>query len=410
MRITCPKCEFKGLIDSAPLAQETPVACVRCGTTFEAVLVEGEIQTKLLPEDNYETFFAPQSGSDLDAQPPDSEAEVEAEAVAEASEAYIDADDVLTLPQTPEVSYQSGEPELALEDVLLVSSADAEPATQEDAPDSEIEGATEEGAAAATSEAYDLESFDEALPEKTIEAANEPSFNFSHVHEESAADYDRQHMGTRLMRISPLWLLICGVAFVSVIILSNKFAKPAEQEQRVATNFAASSNKATNQTLSQPATPVAANPAASSVQDSSQMAAPAPVELKKDEKAVEEKAEKKTQEESKGSAVPAVAPEAETKSSAPVYQAQSSGDNAGGFTIQLGSYNVIEQANERVARLQAAGFDARVASVELPKRGTWYRVQAGRFGNREEAARYGNEMKSRGAADNFIIAETQGGK
>jgi cell division protein FtsN len=100
----------------------------------------------------------------------------------------------------------------------------------------------------------------------------------------------------------------------------------------------------------------------------------------------------------------------ETKNSAPAPVPQSQSTEAGGYTIQIGSYNVIEQANERVARLQATGFDARVVAVELPKRGTWYRVQAGRFGNREEAARYGNELKSRGAADNFIIAETQGGK
>jgi cell division protein FtsN len=82
----------------------------------------------------------------------------------------------------------------------------------------------------------------------------------------------------------------------------------------------------------------------------------------------------------------------------------------GSLTVQVGSYNVIEQANERVARLQAAGFSARVATIELPKRGTWYRVQAGRFSNREEAARYGNELKSKGAADSFIIADAAGGK
>jgi cell division protein FtsN len=395
MRITCPKCEFKGLIDSAPLAFETHVACVRCGTTFEAMLVEGEIKTNLLPDD-YEKFLAPLSAS-----------EVNTEALPLPS-AATDAEDVLALPHTPEVSYQAGEPESALEDVLLVSPAYAEPAEPENVPVCQIEEtpATEP----ATAEAMcSPQSADESHSQMAVETADEPSFNFS-AQGEAAADYDKHGMGTRLMHISPLWLVICGMTFVAVIVLSNQFAKPAEQNESVASNFTSPSNKATNQTLSQPPAPASTNPAATSVQDSSQMGAPETVELKKEAEAVEAKAETKTQEELKPTASASVAPEAETKQSAPVPVPQAQNAEGGGYTIQIGSYNVIEQANERVARLQATGFDARVVAVELPKRGTWYRVQAGRFSNREEAARYGSELKSRGAADSFIIAEAQGGK
>jgi cell division protein FtsN len=397
MRITCPKCEFKGLIDSAPLAFETHVACVRCGTTFEAMLVEGEIRTSLLPDD-YEKFLAPPAAPDADAEamPPIS------------SPPEPDTEDVLALPQTPEVDQQVDEPaDVALEDVLLVTSAEAEPSAQENVLVSQDEGATEE--LAVLTEACSLPLQDESQPDKVAEAVNEPSFNFS-THEEAKADYDRHGMGMRLMRISPLWLVICGMTFIAVIILSNQFAKPAQQEQSVASNFASPSNKATNQTLTQPPQPVSTSPAATSVQDSSQTGAPAPVELKKEAEAIEEKAETKTTEEPKAPASESAPSEAETKRSAPAAVPQSQSMDAGGFTIQIGSYNVIEQANERVARLQATGFDARVVTVELPKRGTWYRVQAGRFSNKEEAARYGNEMKSRGAADSFIIAEAQGGK
>jgi cell division protein FtsN len=395
MRITCPQCQFKGLIDSAPLAVETQVACVRCGTTFEAVLVEGEIQTNLLP-DNYESFLAPEVV-------PEADVEV-APAASDAVSASSDAEDVLALPQSPEVS----EPALALDDVLLVSVADVEPAVQENLPANQGENAAAE--LAVVTETCSAQSLNEWQAAEIEADAGEPSFNFGHARAEAAADSDGHAMGMRLMRISPLWLLICGVTFISVIILSNQFAKPAEPEQRVAANFTSPSNKATNQTLAQPDAPASMNPAATSVQDSSQTAAAAPVELKEETKAVAEKAAPKAVEEPKPVAAPSVAPEAEAKNAAPVAVPQAQHMKAGGFTIQIGSYNVIEQANERVARLQAAGFDARVVAVELPKRGTWYRVQAGRFSSRDDAARYGADLKSKGAADNFIIADAQDGK
>src|SRR2546421_2024533 len=50
MRVTCPKCQCKGLIDTAPLLSEARVTCVRCGTAFDALLVDGEVQTAPVPE------------------------------------------------------------------------------------------------------------------------------------------------------------------------------------------------------------------------------------------------------------------------------------------------------------------------------------------------------------------------
>jgi cell division septation protein DedD len=399
MRITCPKCEFKGLIDSAPLAFETPVACVRCGTTFEAVLVEGEIQTSLLPDD-YENFLAPPTANHADAPAIDSEFDA-------AEDSASDAEDVLALPQPSEAGYEMAEPAFALEDVLLVSPVDDEPVAQENVLASQTVDTAEESAV--VTQAGSVQPLDLSPSTEVEETASEPSFDFGHAHvETAAADYDRHSTGMRLMRISPLWLVICGMTFIAVIVLSNQFAKPAEQEQRVAANLTQPSNKATNQPLAQPSAPASTNPTATSVQDASQTAAPAPVVLEKEAKATEEKAETKPQGESKPVAASSVVPEVETKKSTPAPQAQNGSDGA--FTIQLGSYNVIEQANERVARLQSAGFDARVVAVELPKRGTWYRVQAGRFSSREEATRYGNEMKGKGATDNFIVADAQGGK
>jgi hypothetical protein len=75
----------------------------------------------------------------------------------------------------------------------------------------------------------------------------------------------------------------------------------------------------------------------------------------------------------------------------------------GQFTIQVGSHNDQSKANEQANRLRVAGFDSRVVSVELPKRGRWYRVQSGGFSNRAEANRYGAQVLSKGIVETFVV-------
>lgn len=401
MRITCPKCQFKGLIDTAPLAFETQVACVRCGTTFDALLIEGEIQTILLPNEE-EIPSAQETAPEAAAQV--MQHGLDAEQVVQHG---LEAEDVLALPQTPEQSDQSWERTPLFEDVLVVSPADTWTVEQENALAHQFEERAEEPAAVV--EDFANQPLDESQFPEMGGSGDETSFNFGQTLEVPPASSEKHNTGMRFMRISPLWLLVCGMTFISVIVLSNQFAKPAEQEQRVAASYAAPGNKATNQALAEPPVPVSTNPAAAS-HDVSQVAAPAPVELKNEKEASAEKVETEDEDEPEAARAPQVAAVVETKSERVVPASQSEGEKAGGLTIQIGSYNVIEQANERLAGLRAAGFDARVVAVELPKRGTWYRVHAGRFNNREEAARYGNELKAKGAADNFIVTDAQGGK
>jgi DedD protein len=80
---------------------------------------------------------------------------------------------------------------------------------------------------------------------------------------------------------------------------------------------------------------------------------------------------------------------------------------AGKVTIQIGSYNEAAQAEERVANLKSAGYEARSVAVEIPKRGTWYRVQSGRFVNRDEAEQYGRQLRERGVVSSFITTDVQ---
>lgn len=76
----------------------------------------------------------------------------------------------------------------------------------------------------------------------------------------------------------------------------------------------------------------------------------------------------------------------------------------GQFTIQVGSHNNEGQANEQAEKLRAAGFEPRIVSVDIPKRGRWYRVQSGSFSNRAEANRYGSQIMAKGAAGTFVVS------
>ena len=103
----------------------------------------------------------------------------------------------------------------------------------------------------------------------------------------------------------------------------------------------------------------------------------------------------------------AVTPPAPTEVPLAVASAQPAPQSAGNFTVQVGSYGENEQANEQCARLNAAGIEARMVKVELPKRGTWYRVQAGRFASRDEAQRFGAQLQTDKTVQQFIVTEVE---
>lgn len=83
------------------------------------------------------------------------------------------------------------------------------------------------------------------------------------------------------------------------------------------------------------------------------------------------------------------------------------GQSEGSLTVQVGAYNDLSQANERAAKLKAAGIEARVVKAQIPQKGTWYRVQVGRFTSQAEADRYRNELRAKGAAKESIVTGYQ---
>lgn len=83
------------------------------------------------------------------------------------------------------------------------------------------------------------------------------------------------------------------------------------------------------------------------------------------------------------------------------------GSNEGSLTVQFASYKSAGEAQSTAARLKAAGVDARVVKADVPGKGTWYRVQGGRFTNESEAGKFGAEARAKGAARDFVITGYQ---
>jgi cell division septation protein DedD len=74
-------------------------------------------------------------------------------------------------------------------------------------------------------------------------------------------------------------------------------------------------------------------------------------------------------------------------------------DNAQGkFALQVAAYPNRAAAAELADKLKAAGVASYVVNVELPHRGTWYRVRVGRFNTAAEAQKFAAEAQLRARA------------
>ena len=107
---------------------------------------------------------------------------------------------------------------------------------------------------------------------------------------------------------------------------------------------------------------------------------------------------------------PAAKP-AEPAKPTPVAQTGNSGHavgaGEGSLTVQVAAFNELGPAQQTVARLKNSGIDARMVKAEVPGKGTWYRVQVGRYTSESEAAKYGGELRAKGAARDFIVTGYQ---
>ncbi len=78
---------------------------------------------------------------------------------------------------------------------------------------------------------------------------------------------------------------------------------------------------------------------------------------------------------------------------------------AGKYTIQLGSYNSVEEAKQFAEGFTIRGYNPIINEVRIEGKGTWYRVGLGVFGTVEDAKRYIREEKSLFSGQDHVITE-----
>ena len=64
----------------------------------------------------------------------------------------------------------------------------------------------------------------------------------------------------------------------------------------------------------------------------------------------------------------------------------------GQYAVQLASFPDLRIAREMKESLRSKTYPAYIETVELPGKGTWYRVKVGGFTTEDEAKKYGNDM------------------
>lgn len=390
---------MQGLIDDVPPAARVKVVCARCEYIYEVAGVEKQERGIML--------FGQTPEPDLPVASADDEPLF---------------DDVLTIPQDPLDLYDESEQSVVLEAANVAPQADFRVQTFEQAepsaPVALVPEPVHSPVATPHEELAEENLYEEPEPlflsapaavvetvedeEGVLELSETPAPQVPPVQPVQttvANDYDGYAVGARLMRVTPLWLLVSGIGFTALLLLCSWMARPIGQPgevsaQGLTAQATAALNQATNTSVAPPpvartsvakTAPEAAKPAASDVKTT--VEAQKPEAQQPAPPAEEKKAPEKPQ---------------------PAPQPASVATEANGkITVQVGSYSDTAQAEGRAASLRSAGFDARVVSVEIPKRGTWYRVQSGRFGTRDAATRYGAELRARGVADSAIVTEVQ---
>jgi septal ring-binding cell division protein DamX len=78
---------------------------------------------------------------------------------------------------------------------------------------------------------------------------------------------------------------------------------------------------------------------------------------------------------------------------------------AGKYTIQLGSYNTVDEAKQFAEGFTVRGYSPIINEVKIQNKGTWYRVSLGLFNSVEEAKTYIKQEQSLFAGQEHVISE-----
>lgn len=89
----------------------------------------------------------------------------------------------------------------------------------------------------------------------------------------------------------------------------------------------------------------------------------------------------------------------------PATNATSANAYTGKYTIQLGSYNTMEEAKQFAEGFSVRGYNPIVNEVVIPEKGTWYRVSLGVFESVAEAKSYIKKEGSLFQGQQYVISE-----
>ncbi|MDT7809939.1 MAG: hypothetical protein QOJ70_3752 [Acidobacteriota bacterium] len=184
-----------------------------------------------------------------------------------------------------------------------------------------------------------------------------------------AREYDGYAVGRHVIRIAPLWLLLTIAGFVLVVLFFSWASRPVGEAGASADEDF--KNEATNR-------PPPARDARTTEADLR-----TPVVT------------------GRSSAVGSVTatPAASPTENGPV-------EEASAFSVQVGAFTDISQANEQVSRLRGAGFEARVVESDAATR-FHFQVRSGRYATREEAASLAAHLRAAGVASETVIIEPE---
>ena len=193
--------------------------------------------------------------------------------------------------------------------------------------------------------------------------------------------YDGYAVGRRVLRAAPAWLLLCVAGFAAALFLFRWASRPLrdarDEEFR---------NEATNR-----------RPAESPTREAARAHPPqidAPAEAGGEAK---QPAAVAHEDGAKGPNDAGGANGAEPDGPSP-------GREAASFSVQVGAFADLSDANEQVSRLRAAGFDGRVVEAEGSRRFR-FQVRTGLFPARDEAARLSGQLRARGVAADSVVVE-----
>jgi cell division septation protein DedD len=194
-----------------------------------------------------------------------------------------------------------------------------------------------------------------------------------------AREYDGYAVGRRILKIAPVWLLLSLAAFVLVWLFFSWVWGPAGR-WGASGNGEEFKNEATNQTPS---------PAPRDAHTSNaDLKTPAATANTGGRAGFE-------------TTTPAASPSPDTAS-----QGATDIEEDRVFSVQVGAFADLSQANEQVSRLRAAGFEARVVESATTTR-FHFQVRSGRFQTREEAAHLAVQLRAGGVAGETVIIEPE---